>query len=109
MTHKPYLPCLNASIDFPPFHNTLASQRRHICVHALARPYPNKNNVRWSVTDSYASCSSPLFLSTLRSLPLSVTLINTRCGSLEYIFGLINSWCSASQLLIALTQAATNW
>ncbi|VUZ45934.1 unnamed protein product [Hymenolepis diminuta] len=33
----------------------------------------------------------------------------TRCGFLEYIFGLLNSWCSASQLLLALTQTATNW
>ncbi|VUZ56468.1 unnamed protein product, partial [Hymenolepis diminuta] len=32
-----------------------------------------------------------------------------RRGSLEYIFGLINSWYSASQLLLALTQTATNW
>ncbi|VUZ54633.1 unnamed protein product [Hymenolepis diminuta] len=24
-------------------------------------------------------------------------------------FGLLNSWCSASQLLLALTQRATNW
>ncbi|VUZ55085.1 unnamed protein product, partial [Hymenolepis diminuta] len=40
-THKPYLPCLNASIDFPPFHSSLASQKRHIHVHALTRPYPS--------------------------------------------------------------------
>ncbi|VUZ52647.1 unnamed protein product [Hymenolepis diminuta] len=39
------------------------------------------------------------------SLPLSVTC----CGFLEYMFGLLNSWCSASQLLLALTQTATNW
>ncbi|VUZ54704.1 unnamed protein product, partial [Hymenolepis diminuta] len=53
------------------------------------------NNTRSSVTGSYAAFS----------LPLSVT----RCDFLEYIFGLLNSWCSASQLLLALTQTATNW
>ncbi|VUZ43908.1 unnamed protein product, partial [Hymenolepis diminuta] len=56
----------------------------------------------------YASCSSPLFLSTLPSLSLS-HLFQTRCGFLEYIFGLINSGRSALQLLLALTQTATNW
>ncbi|VUZ40372.1 unnamed protein product, partial [Hymenolepis diminuta] len=49
------------------------------------------------------SCSSPLFLSTLLSLSV------TRCDFLEYAFGLLNSWCSVSQLLLALTQTATNW
>ncbi|VUZ49315.1 unnamed protein product, partial [Hymenolepis diminuta] len=39
------------------------------------------------------------------SPPLSVT----RCGFLEYIFGLLNSRCSVSQFLLALTQTATNW
>ncbi|VUZ47265.1 unnamed protein product, partial [Hymenolepis diminuta] len=39
------------------------------------------------------------------ALPLSVT----RCGFLEYISGLLNSRCSASQVLLALTQTATNW
>ncbi|VUZ47558.1 unnamed protein product [Hymenolepis diminuta] len=45
------------------------------------------------------------FLPQHAALPLSVT----RCGFLEYMFGLLNSWCSASQLLLALTQTATNW
>ncbi|VUZ39317.1 unnamed protein product, partial [Hymenolepis diminuta] len=40
---------------------------------------------------------------------LSITWIKTRCDFLEYIFGLINSWCSASQLPLALTLTATNW
>ncbi|VUZ50205.1 unnamed protein product [Hymenolepis diminuta] len=43
------------------------------------------------------------------ALPLSLPLSVTRCGFLEYMFGLLNSWCSASQLLLALTQTATNW
>ncbi|VUZ47957.1 unnamed protein product, partial [Hymenolepis diminuta] len=34
------------------------------------------------------SARSPLYLSLCHSF-------QTRCGSLEYIFGLINSWCSA--------------
>ncbi|VUZ45003.1 unnamed protein product [Hymenolepis diminuta] len=52
-----------------------------------------------------------LFVSSLpqhAALPLSLPLSVTHCGSLEYIFGQLNSWCSASQLLLALTQAATN-
>ncbi|VUZ51392.1 unnamed protein product [Hymenolepis diminuta] len=55
----------------------------------------------------YASCSSPL---PQHAPPLSLSLrhsFQTRCGFLEYIFGLINSWCSASQLLLVLTQTAT--
>ncbi|VUZ47284.1 unnamed protein product, partial [Hymenolepis diminuta] len=56
------------------------------------------------------SCSSPLFLSSLLSLYISLShSFQTRCGSLECTFGLFNSWCSASQLLLALTQTATNW
>ncbi|VUZ41591.1 unnamed protein product [Hymenolepis diminuta] len=43
------------------------------------------------------------------ALPLSLPLSVTHWGFLEYIFGLLNSWCSASQLLLALTQTATNW
>ncbi|VUZ40219.1 unnamed protein product [Hymenolepis diminuta] len=53
-----------------------------------------------------------LFISSLpqhAALPLSLPLSVTRCGFLEYIFGLLNFWCSASQLLLALTQTATNW
>ncbi|VUZ50383.1 unnamed protein product, partial [Hymenolepis diminuta] len=57
--------------------------------------------------DSYTSCSSPLFLRTLLFLFLSLSV--THSGFLEYVFGLFNSWCSASQLLLALTQTATNW
>ncbi|VUZ53690.1 unnamed protein product [Hymenolepis diminuta] len=66
--------------------------------------FPHKNNARVSVTGSYASCSS-LFHTTL--LSLSVTRINTRCGFLEYIFRLINSWYSAPRSLLALTQLVT--
>ncbi|VUZ56553.1 unnamed protein product [Hymenolepis diminuta] len=52
-----------------------------------------------------------LFISSLpqhAALPLSLPLSVTHCGFLEYMFGLLNSWCSASQLLLALTQTATN-
>ncbi|VUZ47789.1 unnamed protein product [Hymenolepis diminuta] len=63
MTHKPYLPCLNAPIDSsPPFSLTASLHLKpHLrsCSHA---PLPN----------SYASCSSPLFLSKLPP-SLSVT------------------------------------
>ncbi|VUZ51382.1 unnamed protein product, partial [Hymenolepis diminuta] len=55
-----------------------------------------------------------LFISSLPqhvALPLSLSppLSVTHWGFLEYIFGLLNSWCSVSQLLLALTQTATNW
>ncbi|VUZ40159.1 unnamed protein product [Hymenolepis diminuta] len=43
------------------------------------------------------------------SKPLSLPLSVTRCGFLEYIFGLLNSWCSTSQLSLTLTQTAMNW
>ncbi|VUZ53441.1 unnamed protein product [Hymenolepis diminuta] len=46
---------------------------------------------------------APLPLSFSLSLSLSVTRLK-----LLYIFGLINSWCPASQLLLALTQTARN-
>ncbi|VUZ49245.1 unnamed protein product, partial [Hymenolepis diminuta] len=56
---------------------------------------------------SYTSYSSPFFLSTLPSI--SLTRFNLCCSFLEYIFGQINSWSPASQVLLALTQTATNW
>ncbi|VUZ54870.1 unnamed protein product, partial [Hymenolepis diminuta] len=62
----------------------------------------HNNNARLSVTGSYASCPSPLFLITL--LSISLTRFNPRCGFFEHIFGLLNSCCSALQLLLALTQ-----
>ncbi|VUZ50940.1 unnamed protein product [Hymenolepis diminuta] len=43
------------------------------------------------------------------ALPLSLPLSVTHCGFLEYMFGLLNSWCSVSQLLLALAQIAKNW
>ncbi|VUZ43225.1 unnamed protein product [Hymenolepis diminuta] len=51
-----------------------------------------------------------LFISSLPThTALSPPLSVTHCGFLEYMFGILNSWCSASQLLLALTQTATNW
>ncbi|VUZ51439.1 unnamed protein product [Hymenolepis diminuta] len=54
--------------------------KRHICAHTLAWPYPSdsykailvfRTDQRTLVsTDSYTSCSSPLFLNTLLSLSL---------------------------------------
>ncbi|VUZ39926.1 unnamed protein product [Hymenolepis diminuta] len=61
---------------------------------------------------SYRLLRFLLISSLLQHAPLSIPLyysFQTRCGFLEYIFGLLNSWCSASQLLLALTQTATNW
>ncbi|VUZ44472.1 unnamed protein product [Hymenolepis diminuta] len=59
-------------------------------------------------------CGLPhvLFISSLpqhAARPLSLPLSVTHCGFLDYMFGLLNSWCSASQLLLAFTQTATNW
>ncbi|VUZ57175.1 unnamed protein product [Hymenolepis diminuta] len=48
---------------------------------------------------SSSACSPPLSLS---------HSFQTCCGFLDYIFGHINSWCPAPQLLFALTQIATN-
>ncbi|VUZ45416.1 unnamed protein product [Hymenolepis diminuta] len=70
--------------------------------------FPHKNKARLSITGSYASCSSPLFLSATPSLSLCHSF-QTRCGFLQYIFGVINSWCFASQLLLGLTQTTTKW
>ncbi|KAM3171181.1 hypothetical protein ACTXT7_017138 [Hymenolepis weldensis] len=100
------------------FYSRFILPKMYICTHVLARPHPSdsykavfvfhsKDNPRWSVTGSYASSSSRLFLSTLPTL--SLTHFNPRCGSLDYIFGSINSWFSALQLLLALTQTATKW
>ncbi|VUZ48366.1 unnamed protein product [Hymenolepis diminuta] len=54
-----------------------------------------------------------LFISSLpQRSPLFISLCHLNqmhCGFLEYIFGLLNSWCSASKLFLALTQTATNW
>ncbi|VUZ39690.1 unnamed protein product [Hymenolepis diminuta] len=58
---------------------------------------------------SSARCTLPL---SLLLPPLSPSLcysFQARSGFLEYIFGLLNSWYSASQLLLAPTQTATNW
>ncbi|VUZ44855.1 unnamed protein product [Hymenolepis diminuta] len=49
-----------------------------------------------------SSASSPLS-------PFFCNSFQTRCGFLEYIFGLTNSWCSAPRLLQVLTQTATSW
>ncbi|VUZ49199.1 unnamed protein product [Hymenolepis diminuta] len=53
-----------------------------------------------------------MFIASLpQHFPLSLSLCHsfqTRCF-LEYIFGLINSWCSALQLVLAIAQTAINW
>ncbi|VDL59219.1 unnamed protein product [Hymenolepis diminuta] len=98
---------------FPLFYNRLASHKGHICARALAWPYPSDS---YKATLGFSDNTHTgqggllhvLFISSLSQhavLPLSVT----HCGFLEYMFGLLNSWCSASQLLLALTQTATNW
>ncbi|VUZ52862.1 unnamed protein product [Hymenolepis diminuta] len=42
------------------------------------------------------------------ALPLSLSLLFV-VASLNIFLVLLNFWCSASQLLLALTQTATNW
>ncbi|VUZ52068.1 unnamed protein product, partial [Hymenolepis diminuta] len=55
----------------------------------------------------------PLISSIPHHAPLSTSLplphFNPRCDFFGYIFGLINSWCSAPPLVLALTQTATSW
>ncbi|VUZ43530.1 unnamed protein product, partial [Hymenolepis diminuta] len=41
MTHNPYLPFLDAPIDFPLFYNRLVSYKKHFCAHVLALTYPS--------------------------------------------------------------------
>ncbi|VUZ56022.1 unnamed protein product [Hymenolepis diminuta] len=77
MTHNPCLTCLNASIDFPLFYNRLASHKKaHLCS-CSGVALPKQHTLVGA--DSYTSCSSPLFLSTLLalSLLLIVASLNT--------------------------------
>ncbi|VUZ39311.1 unnamed protein product [Hymenolepis diminuta] len=92
--------------------------KRHICTHALAWPYPSDSYkatlVLQTTTTHNDQCGLLHVLSISlphhAALPLfSLSLSVTHCGFLKYIFGLLNSWCSASQLLLALTLTATNW
>ncbi|VUZ54146.1 unnamed protein product [Hymenolepis diminuta] len=90
--------------------------KRHICAHALVWPYPSdsyKASLVFQTTTHTGQCGllHVLFISSLPqhaalplSLPLSLSVSVTHCGFLEYIFGLLDSWCSVSQLLLALTQ-----
>ncbi|VUZ57529.1 unnamed protein product, partial [Hymenolepis diminuta] len=69
--------------------------------------FPGNNNTHWSVRTPARPVH--LLFSSARcfpSLPLPLLLI---VASLNTFFGLLNTWCSASQLLLALTQTATNW
>ncbi|VUZ45372.1 unnamed protein product [Hymenolepis diminuta] len=89
----------------------------HICAHALAWSYPSDSyraTLVFPDKKHTGQCGllHVLFLSSLPQhavLPLSLPLSVTHCGFLEYIFGLLNSWCSASQLSLAFTQTATKW
>ncbi|VUZ52718.1 unnamed protein product [Hymenolepis diminuta] len=62
----------------------------------------SKHNSRASVTA--LSDLSSLSLSLLLASILVVASFNT-----FWYLGSINSWCSAPQLLLVLTQTATNW
>ncbi|VUZ49063.1 unnamed protein product [Hymenolepis diminuta] len=86
MTHNPRLTCLNASIDFPLFYNRLASSKSTpALMFSGILTQVTYINLTWFSrqqhtlvsADSYTSCSSPLFLSTLLSLSV------TRCGFLK--------------------------
>ncbi|VUZ44609.1 unnamed protein product, partial [Hymenolepis diminuta] len=62
---------------------------------------------------SYRLLSLLLNSSLRQHAPLSISLplrhsFQTLCGFPEYIFGLLNFWYSASQLLSALTRAVMN-
>ncbi|VUZ43316.1 unnamed protein product [Hymenolepis diminuta] len=117
MAHRPCLSCLNASIDFPPFYNSLVSNKKHICTHSLSRPHPSgsykaifASHTRTHACQLRAPTLPAHHLSPSARSPLSLChSFQTRCGSLEYNFGQINSWCFAPRLFLALTQTATSW
>ncbi|VUZ43376.1 unnamed protein product [Hymenolepis diminuta] len=82
------------------------------------RPYSSDSNkaifVFHPITTRACHLLAPRFLliSSLRQhapLSISLTRFNPRYGFLGYIFGQIHSWCSASQLLLPLTQTVTSW
>ncbi|KAM3171391.1 hypothetical protein ACTXT7_016711, partial [Hymenolepis weldensis] len=70
-----YVPALSAMSTrphrFPLSYNRPVSSKKYICAHVPARPYPSDS---YKAIGSYASCSSPLFLSTLPSLSLPLSL-----------------------------------
>ncbi|VUZ50899.1 unnamed protein product [Hymenolepis diminuta] len=73
-------------------NNCLASHKRHICVSSVWPRQSKQLQPTLVSEDSYTSCSSPLFLTTLLSLSLPHCYsFRTRSGFLEYIFGLLNS------------------
>ncbi|VUZ44667.1 unnamed protein product [Hymenolepis diminuta] len=102
MTYDPHLSCLNTPIDFPlsitsSFRLKIDSYKaifafHSVTMHACQLPAP--------------TFPAHLLLPSL-SPSLSLASIFNRCGFLEYMFGLLNSWCPASQLLSVLTQTAT--
>ncbi|VUZ54002.1 unnamed protein product [Hymenolepis diminuta] len=117
MTHNPCLTCLNASVDFVSsitvsLHIKGTSGLMLWC--GLTQVTHKATLVFQTKTTHTGQCGLLhfLFISSLPQhavLPLSLPLSVTHCGFLEYMFGLLNSWCSASRLLLALTQTATNW
>ncbi|VUZ46490.1 unnamed protein product [Hymenolepis diminuta] len=113
MTHDPYLPCQTRPSMSPLFYNRLASHKKHICTHALARPYLSDSYKAIFVFHTETTHASRLrtptrpirLLSSSARCPLSLCYsFQTRSGFLEYIFRLINS---VSQLLAPI-QTATN-
>ncbi|VUZ42405.1 unnamed protein product [Hymenolepis diminuta] len=85
MTHKSCLTCLNAPINFHSFYNRLVSYKSTPAL-MLTRGLSQVTHIKLSLLsrqrqrtlvsmDSYTSCPSPLFLSTLLSLPLSLLLV----------------------------------
>ncbi|VUZ51642.1 unnamed protein product [Hymenolepis diminuta] len=101
---------------FPSFYNSLISPKKYIYA-LLACPYPNDSHKavfvfhsKMTHTCQLPAPTLPLSISLSLSLSpyLSITRSNPRCGFLEYVSGPISSWCSASQLLLALTQTTTS-
>ncbi|VUZ45065.1 unnamed protein product, partial [Hymenolepis diminuta] len=94
----------------------LVSPEKHIRAQAFARTYRSDSYRGVFVFHTTTTHAGHLRLQ--RILPISsppqhttfpLSLSVTRCGFLEYNFDLINSWCSAPRLFLALTQTATNW
>ncbi|VUZ52302.1 unnamed protein product [Hymenolepis diminuta] len=114
MTHNSYLSDMSKRVHrFPLFSITASLHIKGTSVLMLWRGL-TQLPLFFQTTTHTGQCGllHVLFISSLpqhAALSLSLPLSVTHCGFLEYIFGLLNSWCSVSQLLLALTQTATNW
>ncbi|VUZ51794.1 unnamed protein product [Hymenolepis diminuta] len=118
MTHNPRLSDMSKRVHrFPLFSITASLHIKSTSALMIWRGLSQVTHIKLLLffqTKHAGQCGllHVLFISSLpqhAALSLSLPLSVTHYGFLECIFGLLNSWCSASQLLSALTQTATNW